>query len=158
LGFNYRMTEMQAALGLSQLQKLDEFVATRQAIASYYDQGLSGVDIQTPWQHPDALSSFHLYPIQVKATSGISQQALYKTLTDAGVKVNLHYIPVYRQPYYARLGFQAGYCPHAEDHFKSSISIPVHASMTKAQQHRVVDLILSLCCAKVVKYVVGAGL
>jgi len=103
LGFNYRMTEMQAALGLSQIQKLNEFVATRQAIASCYDQALAGVDIQTPWQHPDTRSSFHLYPIQVSATSGISQQALYKALTDAGVKVNLHYIPVYLQPYYARL-------------------------------------------------------
>jgi UDP-4-amino-4,6-dideoxy-N-acetyl-beta-L-altrosamine transaminase len=158
LGFNYRMTEMQAALGLSQLQKLDDFVNARQAIVSYYDHTLTGVEIQTPWQHPDTLSSFHLYPIQVTATSGISQQALYKALTEAGVKVNLHYIPVYLQPYYARLGFKRGYCPHAEDYFKSSISIPVYASMTEAQQHRVVDLIQSLCHAKVVKRAVGAVL
>jgi dTDP-4-amino-4,6-dideoxygalactose transaminase len=157
LGFNYRMTEMQAALGLSQLQKLDEFVSTRQAIARYYDHALSGVEIQTPWQHPNGLSSFHLYPIQVTATSGISQQALYKALTEAGVKVNLHYIPVYLQPYYARLGFKHGHCPHAEDYFKSSMSIPVYASMTEAQQQRVVDLIQSLCHAKVVKRVAGAA-
>ena len=157
LGFNYRMTEMQAALGLSQLQKLDEFVSTRQAIARYYDHALSGVEIQTPWQHPNGLSSFHLYPIQVTATSGISQQALYKALTEAGVKVNLHYIPVYLQPYYARLGFKRGYCPHAEDYFKSSMSIPVYASMTEAQQHRVVELIQSQCHAKVVKRVAGAA-
>jgi UDP-4-amino-4,6-dideoxy-N-acetyl-beta-L-altrosamine transaminase len=157
LGFNYRMTEMQAALGLSQLQKLDEFVSTRQAIASYYDHALSGVEIQTPWQHPDTHSSFHLYPIQVTATSGISQQALYKALTDVGVKVNLHYIPVYLQPFYARLGFKRGYCPHAEDYFKSSMSIPVYASMTEAQQLRVVDLIQSLCHAKVVKRLAGVA-
>ena len=157
LGFNYRMTDMQAALGLSQLQKLDEFVSTRQAIASYYDHALSGVEIQTPWQHPDTLSSFHLYPIQVTATSGISQQALYQALTEAGVKVNLHYIPVYLQPYYARLGFKRGYCTHAEDYFKSSMSIPVYASMTEAHQHRVVDLIQSLCHAKVVKREAGAA-
>ena len=157
LGFNYRMTDMQAALGLSQLQKLDEFVSTRQAIASYYDHALSGVEIQTPWQHPDTHSSFHLYPIQVTATSGISQQALYKALTDVGVKVNLHYIPVYLQPFYARLGFKRGYCPHAEDYFKSSMSIPVYASMTEAQQLRVVDLIQSLCHAKVVKRLAGVA-
>jgi hypothetical protein len=112
------------------------------------------VEIQTPWQHPNGLSSFHLYPIQVTATSGISQQALYKALTEAGVKVNLHYIPVYLQPYYARLGFKRGYCPHAEDYFKSSMSIPVYASMTESQQHRVVDLIQSFCHAKVLKRVV----
>jgi UDP-4-amino-4,6-dideoxy-N-acetyl-beta-L-altrosamine transaminase len=158
LGFNYRMTEIQAALGLSQLQKLDQFVATRQAIASYYDHALSGVDIQTPWQHPDTHSSFHLYPIQVTATSGISQQALYRALTDAGVKVNLHYIPVYLQPYYTRLGFKPGYCPYAEDYFKSIMSIPVYASMTEAQQHRVVALIQSLCNAKAVKRAVGGSL
>ncbi|NCZ55483.1 MAG: aminotransferase class I/II-fold pyridoxal phosphate-dependent enzyme [Acidimicrobiia bacterium] len=157
-GFNYRMTEMQAALGLSQLQKLDEFVAIRQEIASYYDRALSIVDIHTPWQHPDTASSFHLYPIQVTATSGISQQSLYKSLSEAGVKVNLHYIPVYLQPYYARLGFYPGYCPHAEDYFKSSISIPVYASMTQSQQHRVVDLIQSLCHAKVVKRIAGVAL
>lgn len=158
LGFNYRMTEMQAALGLSQLQKLDEFVATRQAIASYYSHGLLGVDIQIPWQHPDTLSSFHLYPIQVTSTSGIDQQSLYQALTRAGVFVNLHYIPVYQQPYYARLGFKPGYCPHAEDYFKSSISIPVYASMTEAQQYRVVEQIQSLCHAKLVKRVAGATL
>jgi UDP-4-amino-4,6-dideoxy-N-acetyl-beta-L-altrosamine transaminase len=157
LGFNYRMTELQAALGLSQLQKLDQFVASRQTIASYYNHALSGVDIQTPWQHPNALSSFHLYPIQVTATSGIDQQSLYQALTRAGVLVNLHYIPVYRQPYYSRLGFKPGYCPHAEDYFKSSISIPVYASMTEAQQYRVVDLIQNLCHAKVVKRAVGAN-
>jgi dTDP-4-amino-4,6-dideoxygalactose transaminase len=152
------MTEMQAALGLSQLQKLDDFVATRQSIAWFYDQALSSVDIQTPWQHPDGLSSFHLYPIQVTANSGISQKALYQALNQADLKVNLHYIPVYRQPHYARLGFKPGYCPHAEDYFKSSISIPVYASMTATQQHRVLELIQSLCLPKVLKRVVGAGL
>lgn len=151
------MTDMQEELGLSQLQKFDFFVAKRQSIARYYDHSLSGVEIQILWQHSDTLSSFHLYPIQVTATSGISQQALYQALTEAGVKVNLHYIPVYLQPYYARLGFKRGYCPHAEDYFKSSISIPVYASMTEAQQHKVVELIQSLCHAKVVKRVAGAA-
>ena len=158
LGFNYRMTEMQAALGLSQLQQLDRFVSIRQSIAVFYDQALSAVDIHTPWQHPDTLSSFHLYPIQISATSGISQKALYQSLTEAGVKVNLHYIPVYRQPYYARLGFKPGYCPHAEDYYKSSISIPVYAVLTVVQRQRVVELIQRLCNPKVMKLVMGATL
>jgi len=157
LGFNYRMTEMQAALGLSQLQQLDTFVMKRQSIARYYDHALAEVNIQTPWQYPQSQSSFHLYPIQVTSTSGISQQALYKALTEAGVKVNLHYIPVYLQPYYARLGFKPGSCPHAEDYFKSSMSIPMYASMTEAQQNQVVDLLQSLCHAKAVKRAVGAS-
>ena len=158
LGFNYRTTEMQAALGLSQLQKLNEFVATKQAVASCYEQALAGADIQTPWQHLDMHSSFHLYPIQVTATSCISQPALYNALTDAGVEESLHYIPVYLQPFYARLGFKPGYCPHAKDHFKSSVSIPLYANTTSDQQNRVVALIESLCHAKVVKRVVGAAL
>jgi len=157
LGYNYRMTELQAALGLSQLQQLDSFVLKRQSIARYYDHALAEVNIQTPWQHPQTQSSFHLYPIQVASTSGISQQALYQSMTEAGVKVNLHYIPVYLQPYYAGLGFQPGHCPHAEDYFKSSISIPLYAGMTEEQQHRVVSLIQSLCRAKAVKRAVGAS-
>ena len=156
LGFNYRMTELQAALGLSQLQQLDQFVETRHDIAAYYDRALSSTDIKTPWQHPDTRSSYHLYPIQVTATSGISQQMLYQTLTDAGVKVNLHYIPVYRQPYYAHMGFKRGYCPNAEHYFNSCLSIPVFSSMTREQQHRVVELIQSLCLQKVVRRAMGA--
>ena len=156
LGFNYRMTELQAALGLSQLQQLDQFVQTRHDIATYYDQALSSTDIKTPWQHPDTRSSYHLYPIQVTATSGISQQLLYQTLTEAGVKVNLHYIPVYRQPYYAQLGFKRGYCPNAEHYFNTCISIPVFSSMTNEQQQRVVELIQSMCLQKMGRRAMGA--
>ena len=156
LGFNYRMTELQAALGLSQLKQLDQFVQTRHDIAAYYDQELSSTDIKTPWQHPEARSSYHLYPIQVTATSGISQQLLYQTLTEAGVKVNLHYIPVYRQPYYAQLGFKRGYCPNAEHYFNTCISIPVFSSMTNEQQQRVVELIQSMCLQKMGRRAMGA--
>jgi dTDP-4-amino-4,6-dideoxygalactose transaminase len=144
LGFNYRMTELQAALGLSQLNKLDEFVQTRHAIAAQYDEALKALPVKTPWQHPDAHSSFHLYPIQVEAsTSGKTQKEVFQALTQAGIRVNLHYIPVYRQPHFECMGFKAGYCPHAEHYFKSSISIPVYATMTRGQQDRVVDEIRS---------------
>jgi dTDP-4-amino-4,6-dideoxygalactose transaminase len=106
------------------------------------------LEIKTPFQHPDGLSSFHLYPIQVTESSGIGHRELYEALNDAGVKVNLHYIPVYLQPYYERLGFKQGYCPYAEAYFKSSISIPVYAGLTKEQQLQVINLMHSLCNAK----------
>ena len=144
LGFNYRMTELQAALGLSQLKKLGEFVKIRHKIASNYDKALNDVPVKTPWQHPDSYSSYHLYPILVdQLTCGKNQKEVYHALNQAGIRVNLHYIPVYRQPYFERLGFKRGYCPNAEKYFKASISIPVYASMSTEQQTRVVEEIRS---------------
>lgn len=144
LGFNYRMTELQAALGLSQLKKLNEFVQTRHSIAFKYDQALQVLPVKTPWQHPDAYSSYHLYPIQVESSiCGKTQKEIYQALTKAGIKVNLHYIPVYRQPHFERLGFKPGYCPNAEHYFKSSISIPVYSSLSAELQSRVVEEIRS---------------
>jgi dTDP-4-amino-4,6-dideoxygalactose transaminase len=139
LGFNYRMTELQAALGLSQLKMLDQFVQTRQSIARFYDQALAALPLRTPWQHPDTLSSFHLYPIQTEiSNSHQSQKDIYRQLIQSGIKVNLHYIPVYRHPYYESMGFRLGYCPNAEQYFKSCISIPLYSSMNEQQKQRVV--------------------
>jgi UDP-4-amino-4,6-dideoxy-N-acetyl-beta-L-altrosamine transaminase len=144
LGYNYRMTELQAALGLSQLKKLDAFVQNRHAIAEFYNKELEDLPVKTPWQHPDAHSSFHLYPIQIDTPRyGKTQKEIYQSLTLADIKVNLHYIPVYRQPYFEQMGFRRGYCPNAEHYFKSSISIPVYATMTLEQQSKVVEEIRS---------------
>jgi UDP-4-amino-4,6-dideoxy-N-acetyl-beta-L-altrosamine transaminase len=144
LGFNYRMTELQAALGLSQLDRLNEFVKSRQAIAFYYNQELQELPIKTPWQHPDTSSSYHLYPIQVEPVNcGKSQKEIYQALQKAGIIVNLHYIPVYRQPYYEKMGFKQGYCTNAEKYYKSCISIPMYASMNQEQQNRVIKEIRS---------------
>ena len=139
LGFNYRMTDLQAALGLSQMQRLDAFVAQRHTLAKRYDQLLAGLPVLTPWQHPDSYSAYHLYVIRLRLGAGRkTQRQVYQALHAAGILVNLHYIPVYLQPYYEKRGFSAGYCPQAEQYFTEAISIPLYPGLTTAQQDQVV--------------------
>lgn len=139
LGFNYRMTDIHAALGLSQMQRLDEFVAKRHAIANHYEKLLGKLPVVIPWQHPDSYSGFHLYVIRLKlAEIGKTQREIFEALRAAGILVNLHYIPVYRQPYYEQLGFQAGHCPEAERYYAEAVSLPMYPALTEAQQDRVV--------------------
>ena len=140
LGFNYRMTELQAALGLSQLTQLNVFVSKRHALAAVYDKALKNLPLQTPWQHPDSYSSYHLYPVLIPpAQEGPTQQQVYRVLQQAGIQVNLHYIPVYLQPHYAGLGFKRGHCPKAEAYFKQAISIPMYAGLTETDQAHIVQ-------------------
>jgi UDP-4-amino-4,6-dideoxy-N-acetyl-beta-L-altrosamine transaminase len=139
LGFNYRMTDISAALGLSQLSRIDEFLARRREIAATYDAAFAGSPVKTPWQHPDADSAWHLYVIRVdRSRTARSHRAIFDGLRDAGVGVNLHYIPVYRQPYYRELGFGQGYCPNAEAYYSEAISLPMYPSMTDEEQERVI--------------------
>jgi len=140
LGFNYRMTDMQAALGLSQLQRLDTFVASRHVIAGRYDEQLADLPLVTPWQHPDSYSGRHLYVIRLKLDqTGKTHLEVFTALRKAGVGVNLHYIPVYRQPYYQDLGFDTGYCPEAEKYYAEAISLPIYPGLSKDQQDRVIS-------------------
>lgn len=145
LGFNYRMTDIQAALGTSQLARLDEFVEARHRIVCRYNKGLDGLPLQTPWQSPDSYSSYHLYPIRVKLREARkSQRQVYKALEAAGIHANLHYSPVYRQPYYEAMGFKAGYCPAAEQYHTEAISIPMYPAMRDDQQAHVVAVLRKL--------------
>ena len=141
LGFNYRMTDIEAALGLSQLGRVDDYVARRHRIAERYDQALRGLPLQLPWQHADGYSSYYLYPVRVRQNQcDKTQRQVYDGLTMAGIAVNLHYIPVYRQPYYESMGFQAGYCPEAEQYHKETISVPMFPTLTSRQQDYVIQM------------------
>jgi UDP-4-amino-4,6-dideoxy-N-acetyl-beta-L-altrosamine transaminase len=134
LGFNYRMTDIQAALGLSQMNRLDEYVARRNEIAQHYDIELSNLPIVTPWQSPRTYSSYHLYPIRVnEAKAKKTQRQIYESLWKSDIAVNLHYIPVHRQPYYESLGFKEGDFPEAEQFHREVISLPLYPSITHSQ-------------------------
>ncbi len=142
LGFNYRMTDIQAALGLSQMQRLDTFVTQRHTIAKRYDQLLAAFPVLTPWQNPESYSGYHLYVIRLKLNEiNKTQRQVYDALFAAGIRVNLHYIPVYRQPYYENMGFSVGYCTEAERYYSEAISIPMYPGLTEAHQEQVVTAI-----------------
>lgn len=139
LGFNYRMTDIHAALGLSQMHRLDEFVAKRHVIAKRYDRLLSDLSVIIPFQHADSYSSFHLYLIRLKQVEASkTQREVYDMLRAAGILVNLHYIPVYRQPYFEKMGFVKGYCPEAEKYYTETISLPMYPGLTEVLQNQVI--------------------
>lgn len=138
LGFNYRMTELQAALGVSQMERLDQFVARRHQLARRYDALLSDLPITAPWQHPDSYSGLHLYVIRLeleKINKGHRQ--VFEALRELGIGVNLHYIPVHTQPYYQQMGFKVGDYPEAERYYAEAISLPMFQTMTDEQQDEV---------------------
>lgn len=138
LGYNYRITDIQAALGASQLERIDAFVMRRHALAARYDEALAGLPVTTPWQHPDAYSAFHLYPIRVPNDKGrAGRKEVFDRLRAAGVNVNVHYIPIHTQPFYRKMGYTDGDFPEAEAYYSEAISLPMYASLTDEEQDRV---------------------
>lgn len=139
LGYNYRMTDIQAALGLSQMHRLDDFVAKRHAIAEQYNDLLCNLSITIPWQHPDAYSAYHLYVIRLSSQeTHLNRRMVFDGLRAAGIGVNIHYIPVHTQPYYQKLGFNVRDFPVAETYYREAISLPMYSGLTDKQQAQVV--------------------
>jgi len=142
LGFNYRMTELQAALGLSQMRRLDEYVRRRHVLARRYDEALAGLPLTLPWQHPDGYSGLHLYLIRLRLDKiRLSRREVFAALRAAGIGVNVHYIPVHTQPYYERMGFAAGDFPEAERFYSEVITLPMYPALTREQQDEVIAVL-----------------
>ena len=139
LGFNYRMTELQAALGVSQMERLDEFVALRHKCQVRYDELLIDLSITTPYQDLNSYSALHLYPIRIQIDKVKStRKEIFEALRKNDIGVNVHYIPVHTQPYYENIGFKKGDFPNAESYYESAISIPLFHVMTFEQQDQVI--------------------
>ena len=137
LGFNYRLTELQAALGLSQLARLDAWIDRRHRIADRYDDALADLPLQLPVRRQDRRSALHLYAVRLRDPA--RRRSVVEALRAAGIGVNVHYIPVHTQPYYRRLGFHPGQFPASEDYYAGAISLPMFPAMTDDEQDSVIE-------------------
>ena len=142
LGFNYRMTDIHAALGISQMQRLKEYVIRRNEIADFYDKEFLSTNVTTPVRNPKNLSAAHLYVVQVEESL---HSNIFRELRERKIGVNLHYIPVHTQPYYRKLGFNWGDYPNAESYYKRAISLPIYPALEQAKQDFVVEQLKLLC-------------
>lgn len=145
LGFNYRMTDIQAALGSSQIRHLEEWVSRRHVLAAHYDTALADLPLLLPHQHRDAYSAWHLYVVQLKDEAPINRSEMFAALRADGIGVNVHYIPVHLQPYYRTLGFQTGDFPAAEIYYARAISIPLYSALSPAEQNYVIKRLVEYC-------------
>jgi UDP-4-amino-4,6-dideoxy-N-acetyl-beta-L-altrosamine transaminase len=140
LGFNYRMTDIQAALGSSQLLRLDKFLARRRELAKRYDDHLANEPLTRPWQNPDGISAYHLYPVWVDpGADGQRRGRIFQQLRAVGIGVQVHYIPVHTQPYYRAQGFKPGDFPNAERYYSGTISLPLFTRLSDVEQDVVVS-------------------
>ena len=140
LGWNFKMSDIQAALGLSQISRLESYVRQRHAVADTYNEALRDLPLVLPYQDADSYSAFHLYPVQIdQAAISTSRGMVFSRLRAAGIGVNVHYIPVHTQPYYRALGFKTGDYPAAESYYANTLSLPMYPTMTPEEQQSVVS-------------------
>lgn len=145
LGYNYRITDIACALGASQMDKLDRFLERRRQIAGKYDEAFADIpQIKTPWQQEGCQSGWHLYMIQ---TMERSRREVFDGLRQAGIGVNVHYIPVYRHPYYQRNGYAGVHCLNAEAFYERAVSLPIFPGLTGSQQDYVIEHVIKECTA-----------
>ena len=143
LGYNYRITDIQCALGCSQMKKLDRFLARRKEIVARYNEAFADCDnIITPYQLSDTESGWHLYIVQVKKCD---RRQVFENMREKGIGVNVHYIPVYMHPYYQEHGYENVHCANAEEIYSHIISLPLYPGLTSEQQDYVIDTLKSLC-------------
>lgn len=142
LGFNYRMTELQAALGVTQMSRLQEFITARHRLAERYYQGLKDLPITLPYQLENTYSGLHLFVIRLQLDKiALTHKQVFSALRENGIGVNVHYIPVHTQPYYAKMGFEKGDFPHAERYYQEAISLPMFHAMSDEQQNTVIEVL-----------------
>jgi UDP-4-amino-4,6-dideoxy-N-acetyl-beta-L-altrosamine transaminase len=146
LGFNYRMTDIQAALGVSQLKRIDSFIARRHDIAAAYDADFANLPVAPQRRDPANRSALHLYILRLhEGAAKLGHREAHERLRADGILVNLHYIPIYLQPYYRKLGFLPGHCPEAERYYREAISLPIFATLSEAERRRVVEAVRKHC-------------
>ena len=146
LGFNYRMTDLQAALGISQLQRLDDFVSKRHILKKRYDKLLESLPLIRPYQSLSCYSALHLYPIKLDLTENFhkNKKKIFNELREDDIGVNVHYIPIHLQPYYQNLGFKYGDFPNSELYYENALTLPLFAKMTFEQQDKVVNALTKI--------------
>lgn len=137
LGYNYRMTDLQAALGISQMKKLDTFIAKRRELAQYYNELLVDTEIGTPYQLPNTASGWHLYSVQLPKY--VDRKVVFEKMRAANIGVHVHYIPVYWHPYYQQLGYKKGLCPKAERWYKRALTLPLHQKISFYAVEKIVE-------------------
>jgi dTDP-4-amino-4,6-dideoxygalactose transaminase len=145
LGFNYRMTDLQAALGTSQTKHLEDFIQRRRERAAYYDRILEGHGIILPWQADYGRSAWHLYVVQLSGRE--ERKQVFDRMREAGILVNVHYIPVHLQPYYRDLGFEPGDFPEAERYYENALTLPLFPGLTSEQQSYISETLRSAVLA-----------